>query len=424
MPYWKNRQSIVFRVTAWYSIFILLLLAALLTGALYVSDYLQKQEYREDIYEALEEIVRKPFTFEKFDDGIYFVIYDSEGNILKGEEPQGFGNGTTTTNKQKQRQYIYYDTLMNDGSTLRGIMVLRKADVEISEVLFFLLIASPILLFLIVYGGYRIQKKALAPLGNMIAVAKNIQHSAKFSERIELGAKKDEVHTLGLTLNEMIDSLDRSISRERQFMGDISHELRTPLAVILAESEYALQYPQSEEEEKESLQSIHRQAQSMKAMISQMLDIARMQGEVPKERLDLSTILRASDYSKLRKDIHIDYHISGDNFVQGNALLLTRLVDNLASNAIKFAKSKVQIRVIGCVLEVEDDGAGIPQEEQEKIWDRFYQVDSARNKSQHEGTGLGLAIVRQIAELHRAKLSLQSEKGAGACFRVEFPACR
>lgn len=419
MPLWKNKQSIVFRVTAWYSIFIVLLLAALLTGALYASDYLQKQEYREDIYEALEEIVHKPSKYERFDDGIYFVIYNNEGKILKGEEPQGFGNSTNIS--KKQRQYIYYDTLMHDGNTLRGIMLLHNADVGLSELVLYLLIASPFLLFLIVYGGYRIQKKALAPLGNMITVARNIQQSGKFTERISLASKKDEVQALGLTLNEMIDSIDKSISRERQFHNDISHELRTPLSVILAESEYALRYPQSPAEQQESLTSIVQQAKNMKAMIVQMLDFARMQGEISKERLDLSTIIQATDYSKLREDIHIDYQISGDNFVQGNALLLTRLVDNLASNAIKFAKSKIQLRLHGTVLEVEDDGAGIPLAEQEKIWHRFYQVDSARNKSQHEGTGLGLAIVKQIADLHGAKVSLQSREGVGTCFRVEFP---
>jgi hypothetical protein len=105
---------------------------------------------------------------------------------------------------------------------------------------------------------------------------------------------------------------------------------------------------------------------------------------------------------------------------------LGRLVDNLLSNALKFAQSQVSLSLTanqeeGVILSIADDGPGIAEGEQAHIWQRFYQVDRARTKSASSGAGLGLSLVKAIADQHGAQLSLKSQPGAGACFEVKFP---
>ena len=112
-------------------------------------------------------------------------------------------------------------------------------------------------------------------------------------------------------------------------------------------------------------------------------------------------------------------------WIQGNAVLLTRMLDNLLSNAVKFTKTKVAIRLVassaGAVLKVADDGIGIAPDHLSKIWDRFYQVEDSRNKGLNSGIGLGLSFIKDIADLHRAEVKIISEEGRGSLFRVTFP---
>ena len=123
------------------------------------------------------------------------------------------------------------------------------------------------------------------------------------------------------------------------------------------------------------------------------------------------------------------YDLAPNLQVEADEVLLGRLVDNLLSNALKFAQSQVTLSLTanqedGVILSITDDGPGIAESEQAHIWQRFYQVDRARTKSASSGTGLGLALVKAIADQHGAQLSLKSQLGAGARFEVTFPSVK
>lgn len=125
-----------------------------------------------------------------------------------------------------------------------------------------------------------------------------------------------------------------------------------------------------------------------------------------------------------RNSQSVDLSLDDDCWIVADELLLHRLLDNLISNALKFTKDRIELslrKLDGvCQLTVADNGAGIAPSETDKIWNRFYQVDQARNKNSREGSGLGLALVRKIADLHQVQIELVSELGQGSRFILTF----
>ena len=146
------------------------------------------------------------------------------------------------------------------------------------------------------------------------------------------------------------------------------------------------------------------------------------------ELLNLSDILEeySKNYVKLceKDNIDLKFEIDENCFISGDEILIGRLIDNLVGNAMKFTKDKIKIKLIknlsNCILEVEDNGIGISDEEKAKVWSRFYQVDDSRNKENKVGSGLGLSLIEKIVKMHNAEIELKSELNNGTLFRVIF----
>ena len=288
----------------------------------------------------------------------------------------------------------------------------------------------PVLFIFVLYGGYKTIKNAMKPVATMSKTALEIGSSKDFSKRIDLPAGKDELHALASIFNQMLDSLEKVYQSEKQLTSDISHELRTPLSVIMAESDYAKNYSQNLDEAKESLEVISRQSRKITSLIDQILELSRLEAgrNLELKCINLSTILQnlASDYEKLAsaKGLKFSCVVAPDVQILGNELMISRLVDNFLSNALKFAEAKIELNLTltktHALLSVKDDGIGISKKDSELIWNKFYQVESSRNKSQNTGSGLGLAIAANIAKIHSTKLGVKSEAGAGSEFWAEF----
>ena len=288
----------------------------------------------------------------------------------------------------------------------------------------------PVLFLFVLYGGYKTIKNAIKPVATMSKAALEIGSSRDFSKRIDLPAGKDELHALASVFNQMLDSLEKVYQSEKQLTSDVSHELRTPLSVIMAESDYAKNYSQNLDEAKESLEVITRQSRKITSLIDQILELSRLESgrNLELKRINLSSILQnlATDYEKLAsaKGINFSYDIASDVEILGDELMISRLIDNFLSNALKFAATKIELCLSASkthtLLSVKDDGMGISKKDSELIWNKFYQVESSRNKSLNTGSGLGLAIAANIAKIHGAKLGVKSEVGAGSEFWAEF----
>ena len=431
--------TLTFKITLWYTIFIVILLSSIISGAFFVSDSVVESSGKKKLIEEVTEISSGKENFTAFEDGVTLSLYDKDGNLIAGSIPKNFDvrdfslGVVTYYTDSNNNKYMYYDIETNsekfaNGKYVRGIIQISSG--QTSWYLPFAIIAgSPIIILIITYGGYLIIRSSLKPVREMIETAETISNSADLSKRITIEDGKDEVHKLALVFNEMLESLERASMRERQFSSDVSHELRTPISVIVAESEYGTKYIDTVDEAKESFAVIERQSKRMTIMINQILEMTRLDNrlEIPKEFFDLSSCLEETleDYKKLfeTKDIQLITNIEDNITLLGNQVLLIRLIDNLVSNALKYANSKIWISIAkrnNIIIEVSDDGRGIADDEKAYIWDRFYKVDKSRSISEDNSSGLGLPISKKIVELHGGKIVALDNKPQGAKFVINL----
>ncbi len=253
--------------------------------------------------------------------------------------------------------------------------------------------------------------------------------------RIGLQNASPEMCNLSDTFDKMFERLERSFEAEKQFTSDVSHELRTPTAVILAQCEYAIGENITPEDKEDALETVQRQALKMSTLISDLLSMIRLDRGAQKveiRQMNLSDLVREiCEEQELiaTQDIKLSYDIAPNINGMFDHDMISRLLTNLINNSFCYKKENTNnnVHVIlsetatEIVLSVKDDGIGIAKEHQDKVWNRFYQVDSSRTASQHGNMGLGLSMVAQIAKLHHAKIELESELSKGSIFTVKFP---
>ena len=433
-----SRIPVSIRVTAWFTTFILILFVIIMSSAILIEDKIVNNLSAKELVKAVERIYEDPDEFENFDDGIYYIKYDSNNDIIAGKIPKDFDMTLAfsiediNTYQIENKKFLYYDTkLKNTRDWIRGIYPLSKFQNEISKIWDIGIYLSPWLFIFVVIFGYRIIKNAFKPVKKISETALLIKKSKNFSRRIELDNSEDEIHKMASTFNEMLDTVEETFIHEKQFSSDVSHELRTPITVILAQSDYALDYVETLDEAKESFEVINRQAKKMTSLINQIMELSKLerQNEVEKERINFSNIILQllEDYKPLLENSNIELiiNIEKDLRIYGNKLMVERLFINLFINAIKFTKTTINVSLNRInkeiILQIKDDGVGIAKEEQKYIWDRFFQINNSRNKDKNRGSGLGLSMVNKIAQLHSAIIEVESEIGNGACFIVRFP---
>ena len=386
---------------------------------------------------SVTKIANSTEEFEPYDDGIFFIKYSDNGELLGGLVPKNF-DGTLEMDSGEVRYYengenrfYYYDIAAKGKKVwIRGVINAERFFKKEGLFLLALGVFVPVLFAFVLYGGYKTIKNALKPVATISETALDIGKSRDFSKRIELPAGKDELHALAGMFNSMLDSLEKVYRNEKQLTSDVSHELRTPLSVIMAESDYAASYAQNLDEAKESLEVISKQSKRIASLIDQILELSRLESgrNLTLKHINLSDILQnlATDYEKLAsaKGVKFSCEIAADVEILGDELMISRLADNFLSNALKFTANKIELGLSAtkthALLSVKDDGNGISQKDIELIWNKFYQAEGSRNKSLNAGSGLGLAIAANIAKIHGAKLRVKSEAGAGSEFWAEF----
>lgn len=234
--------------------------------------------------------------------------------------------------------------------------------------------------------------------------------------------------------------IDKSSQKQAQdfrkeFSANVTHELKTPLAIILASSEMLKSGLVKKEDEAEFLTKIYTESKRLLTLIDKILRLSFFDEnsiELEKSPLDLSEILKrvSKNLKPLadEKGIEIAIHLGKEreSKIWGISSLIEDMIYNLVENAIKYSNEKSQITLSlsqntqGVSVCVKDSGIGIPLEEQERVFERFYCVDKSRSKKLG-GSGLGLSIVKHIAKIHNAKIELKSQQGVGTSICVEFP---
>jgi len=295
----------------------------------------------------------------------------------------------------------------------------------------------PIAIILASMGGYFLARKSLAPVVAMSSQAGRIG-AENLHERLPIQNAKDELGRLAASFNELLERVDQSFERQRRFMSDASHELRTPAAILRGESEVALSRTERPAEEyRESLAVLHAEAQRLTQIVEDLFTLTRADaGQYPlspKEfYLDelVADCTHAARSLALAKQITLICDVPEELPIRADEALLRRMILNLLDNAIKYTPPGGRVTV-SCersgneyALNVTDSGPGIPEDLQQRVFERFFRADKARTRSENDGggAGLGLSIARWIAEAHQGSLILGRSDSSGSTFTALLPA--
>ncbi|MHB8910305.1 MAG: ATP-binding protein [Syntrophales bacterium] len=278
-------------------------------------------------------------------------------------------------------------------------------------------------------GGFFIAKKALRPIQDISGAIDRISET-NLSERIEDEHIPDELKNIAASFNRTFGCLERAFSRQKQFVADASHELKTPLAVIISQGEITLRKVRDPSEYRIALTAILEAAGMMSLIIEKLLALARFSSDkftLQMEDVHLNGIIDQS-LKLLRsladeKGIVFNMPTGKEYTVHGDREALLETFVNILANAIKYNVPDGRIG-IGIrkereyiVTEITDTGIGIPEEDLEKVFDRFYRADKSRSK-ESGGIGLGLSISSDIIRLHGGRIGIRSKTGEGTVVSV------
>ncbi len=371
-------------------------------------------------------------------------VYDVNGNPIArstGAVPLGPPlPGVTNYNGMR----VATDRIFNESEEVTGYVQygrsLSRVDSTIDRV--WLLILGGILggTLLASLAGVAIAGRAMRPIASLSATAKEIAATRDPSRRMPEPAVEDEVGELALTLDEMLRSLDAAraeregaMQRQKEFVADASHELRTPLTSVLANLELlqASLDSRSQAEDREVVDSALRSSRRMGRLIGDLLLLARADaGRLDQHRsCDLAEI--AGDAAAEAAPLMGDRVLSLDNDralnVEGSPDELHRMILNLLENAARHTPAGSQIELSlrrengDAVVEVGDDGPGIPAPMRTQVFDRFVRGEGPADTARGTGTGLGLAIVSAVAESHGGSVEATESDLGGALFRAKIP---
>ncbi|MBR0091992.1 MAG: HAMP domain-containing histidine kinase [Lachnospiraceae bacterium] len=468
----KNR-SIRFKLTAWFALMLIVIVAITFFMFRVVSASVLRSSLRDHLIGSVESnvddvtyiktasearnlrgnsiLIEHDGGFLEIDDDFLDVIddvqtslYTTDGSLVYGTNPiaQALDSVPLTQSRLWQtteadiRYEVYERTLPVEGTSglwIRGVMPTTQEEEQLYEITRILMVLIPALVVLSLMGGYFSASRLLRPVREIEQAAAEISEGDDLRRRIQMEGPDDELHRLADTFDDMMERLENAFEGERRFTADASHELRTPMSVILAQCEYTLSKDnRTPEEYTEALRTIRRQGARMNGLINDMLDYTRMEQKAeryPLSGTDMSLLTReiCAEMAMLRtNDITLYARVPDGIMVNGSRILLTRLLQNLISNAYRYGREggAIEVRLShapggGALLEVEDNGIGIEADQLPKIFDRFFRADSSRTR---KGTGLGLSMVKRIVEIHCAQIRVTSTPGTGTTFTIIFPA--
>jgi two-component system OmpR family sensor kinase len=327
-------------------------------------------------------------------------------------------------------------------SSLGSVIVaqsLRDFDKTTHQIgVVFLIIGGFVLLF-IAFAARQVIKLSMRPLEKIEVTAEKIA-AGDLSARLENFEPDTEVGRLSTSLNIMLSRIEESFAARaesenklRRFVADASHELRTPLTSIRGFAELHRQGAVPDgEKTRELIGRIEKESMRMGYLVEDLLMLARMDQsrELAMTDVDLSHLVSEAVSSALAAgpEHPITTDIAHDVHTQGDADKIYQVVTNLLANARAHTPEGTQIHVAtysneeGSFITVADNGPGLSPEDQERIFERFYRVDSSRQRNSREGSGLGLSIVDEVMKAHGGTVSVASEPGNGATFTLHFKA--
>lgn len=290
----------------------------------------------------------------------------------------------------------------------------------VSTALTSMLIGFPLLLAVVAGVTWLVTRRALRPVAAITAEMSAITASEDLTRRVPEPDTHDEIARLARTTNETLTALQTSVERQRRFVADASHELRSPIASLRTQLEVGAAHPGLLDVDGAVEDTVRLQELAADLLLLARLDAGEKPGEA---RVDLAALAGEELSQRTRDRVEVRTELLSVE-VSGSRSQLARVLGNLLNNAQRHACSQVTVatRADGAwaVLEVSDDGEGVPPDERERIFERFVRLDDARTRDEG-GAGLGLAIARDVAARHGGTLMVREAPSGGALFRLRLP---
>lgn len=302
---------------------------------------------------------------------------------------------------------------------------------DLNRLFYLFIIIIPAGLIITGFAAYFISKAAFKPVTKMAETARNIS-GENLDKRLDLPKAKDEVRALGETLNEMIERIDNAFKSQKRFVANASHEIKTPLTVIQTELEI-LEKKINDVESTESIKNALSEIDNLTKLTNSLLTIVKL--DASKTKLNLSSIridelladcAQTMNQAAIKKDIQMNLSIDDAIEINADKEKLKSVFTNLIDNAVKYSSAgsavSIDLKRIEndrVEIKVKNRGHGISPNEIPYIFNRFYRSNEIR--AEINGSGLGLAIAKEIVELHRGKISVESNEEGKTVFTVMLP---
>jgi heavy metal sensor kinase len=309
----------------------------------------------------------------------------------------------------------------------------RDTTESIKSLVLILIIGIPAALLLAVLGGYFLAGRALSPVKSITRKAQDIT-AESLSERLPVKNPHDEIGHLAAVFNDTLGRLESSFEQLRRFTADASHELRTPLTSLRSVGEVALKESRDTKSYQEAIGSMLEETERLTHLVDNLLILARGDSgkmELTPSLANLSVLVHEIvDELKIlseEKNQTFSTSIQKDIEVKIDIETIRLAVSNILHNAILYTQNEGKVEVHAAknekddvIIDIIDNGPGIPDDERSKVFERFYRVDKARSRAEG-GVGLGLAIARWAVEVNGGSIAFRSSDGPGTHCRITLP---
>jgi signal transduction histidine kinase len=359
-------------------------------------------------------------------------VADSSGTAVRSSQPLGQQLPTEDADEATlpgaDHGYLVATEDASAGSQKYVVSVavsLEEVDDSTSALIPLLLVGVPLVLLVVGGTTWMVATRALAPVERIRREVEQITGD-RLDRRVPETRSRDEIRRLAATMNLMLGRLESARDRQRQFVADASHELRSPLSGMRQTAEVARSHPGALPEG-ELADAVLEESARMQRLVEQLLLLTRAdEGAAVRtvHDVDLDDLALTEARRVRRSGLDVDTTGLSAGRVRGDTTSLAQVVRNLVDNAARHAAATiaVSVREAGDHVElgVEDDGPGIPEDQRERVFERFVRLDEARARDAG-GSGLGLAIVKEIVAAHRGTVTVDAGGLGGARFVVRLP---
>lgn len=356
-------------------------------------------------------------------------------NELVKNALEGNVNSSLGYSESIQHQVIYMAVPVEEAdNTVTGVVFLSTSledvDRTLDDIRRFLFLATILAMAVVGGGSVALARRFTGPLEGLTEATRKMAEG-KLDQQIDFSSG-DEIGRLAEQFNIMARRLDYYTSNLKKFAADVAHEVRTPLTTMSLLTKALKEHEMEPEQQKEFIEDLDSELDRLTALVSDLLELSKLEkNDIQLEGIMLDHLLRdvigEYQYRFARAGLDLIDNISGQAVkIKGAPLQLRQVISNLLDNAMNYTSAGGTVTVTlfleetKAITKIEDTGCGIPEEDLNYIFERFFRVDRARSR-EGGGTGLGLSIVSEIIDKHGGKVWVESEEGVGSTFYFSVP---